>query len=116
MVLLSGVAVGLLFMVSNESRMSGNDLENRSGLLRRRVGHGESLPPTSPSLYTQYRCPPTLRFRLLSPIPPASVDGSTMTYNETITYTNQCRRGNPVSSSNTISSGSNQGLYAEIVP
>ena len=27
MVLLSGVAVGLLFMVTNESRMGGNDLE-----------------------------------------------------------------------------------------
>ena len=28
LILLSGVAVGLLFMVGNESRMSGNDLES----------------------------------------------------------------------------------------
>ena len=28
LVLLSGVAAGLMFMVSNEARMGGNDLEN----------------------------------------------------------------------------------------
>ena len=34
LVLLSGVAVGLLFIVTNDSRMGGNDLEVESGLLR----------------------------------------------------------------------------------
>src|SRR5258707_1384112 len=38
-----------------------------------------------------------------------------MRYTETITYPTDATR-NPVSSWNTVSSGSNQGLYAEIIP
>ena len=38
-----------------------------------------------------------------------------MSYNETITYPVD-GSGNPVSSWNTVSAGSNQGLYAEIIP
>jgi len=40
---------------------------------------------------------------------------SAMRYTETITYPTDAAR-NPVSSWNTVSSGSNQGLYAEIIP
>ncbi len=42
LVLLSGVAVGLFYMVTNEARMGGNDTGSQPGILWRRVRHGET--------------------------------------------------------------------------
>ena len=59
--------------------------------------------PTNAQIQNLVNFPPT----------PAMVSG--MNYTETINYPLDAN-GNPASSWNTVSSGSNQGLYAEIIP
>ncbi len=114
MVLLSGVAVGLFYMVTNESRMGGNDLEANLAFYGAESGM-EKLTADLSALYTQYQAPTNAQIQNLVNFPPTSAMVSGMNYTETITYPVN-GGGNPVSSFNTVSSGSNQGLYAEIIP
>src|SRR5262244_3022443 len=55
-VLLSGVAVGLLFMVSNEARMGGNDLEGNLAYYGAEAGI-ENLTSQLSQLYQQSQSP-----------------------------------------------------------
>ena len=84
-------------------------------LLRRRVGHGEAHRRSVAALYAQSRARRNAQIQNLINFPPTPAMVSGMSYNETITYPFDAN-GNPSSSWNTISSGSNQGLYAEIIP
>jgi Tfp pilus assembly protein PilX len=115
MVLLSGVAVGLLFMVSSETRMSGNGLENDQAYYGAESGM-EKLTADLSSLYTAYMVPTNTQIQALVTNPPSSSMVGSVTYNETITYQTNPLTGAPVSSWNTVSSGADAGLYAEIVP
>jgi Tfp pilus assembly protein PilX len=114
LVLLSGVAVGLLFMVDNEARMGGNDLEANLAYYGAESGM-EKLTSDLSALYSQYQVPLNSQIQNLVNFPPTSAMVSNMTYTETITYPVN-GSGNPVSSYNTISAGSNQGMYAELIP
>lgn len=114
LVLLSGVAIGLLFMVGNEARMGGNDLEANQAYYGAESGM-EKLTSDLSSLYTQFQSPNNAQIQNLINFPPTSAMVSNMTYTESIVYPVN-GSGNPASSFNTISSGSNQGLYAEITP
>lgn len=115
MVLLSGVAVGLLFMVSSETRMSGNGLENDQAYYGAESGM-EKLTSDLSALYTAYMVPTNTQIQALATNPPSSSMVGSVTYNETITYQTNPLTGAPVSSWNTVSSGADAGLYAEIVP
>ncbi len=114
LVLLSGVAAGLLYMVTNESKMGGNDLEANLAYYGAESGM-EKLTADLSALYSQYMIPTNGQIQNLVNYPPTSAMVSGMNYNESITYPVD-GSGNPVSSWNTVSSGSNQGLYAEIIP
>ncbi|MGE5082902.1 MAG: PilX N-terminal domain-containing pilus assembly protein [Acidobacteriota bacterium] len=114
LVLLSGVAAGLMFMVSNEARMGGNDLENNLAYYGAESGM-EKLTADLSQLYTQSQSPSNAQIQNLINFPPDAAMVSGMTYNEKITYPFDAN-GNPASSWNTISSGSNQGLGAQIIP
>jgi Tfp pilus assembly protein PilX len=114
LVLLSGVAAGLLYTVTNESRMGGNDLESNLAYYGAESGM-EKLTADLSALYSQYMIPTNAQIQSLVTHPPTSAMVSGMNYNETITYPVDAN-GNPVNSWNTVSSGSNQGLYAEIIP
>jgi Tfp pilus assembly protein PilX len=133
LVLLSGVAAGLLYMVTNESKMGGNDLESNLAYYGAESGM-EKLTSDLSSLYSTYMNPLNSEIQGLTSNPPTSAMVPNMTYNETITYplvtagctvtaSNPCTCPSgstsscvPASSWNTISQGSNQGLYAEIIP
>ena len=115
LVLLSGVAVGLLFMVSSETRMSGNGLENDQAYYAAESGM-EKLTSDLSALYASTQVPSNAQIQALATNPPSSSMVGSVTYNETITYATNPVTGVPVSSSNTISSGADAGLYAEIVP
>src|SRR5580658_5705111 len=115
MVLLSGVAVGLLFMVSSETRMSGNGLENDQAYYGAESGM-EKLTSDLSALYTAYMVPTNTQIQALATNPPSASMVGSITYNETITYQTNPVTGAPVSSWNTVSSGADAGLYAEIVP
>jgi hypothetical protein len=114
LVLLSGVAAGLLFMVTNEAHMGGNGLEDNLAYYGAESGM-EKLTADLSALYTASMVPTNAQIQNLINFPPSSSMVGGMTYTETISYSLDAN-GNPQSSSNTISSGSNQGLYAEIVP
>src|SRR5262252_6391716 len=55
-ILLSGVAVGLLFMVSNEARMGGNDLEGNLAYYGAEAGI-ENMTSELSQLYQQSQSP-----------------------------------------------------------
>jgi len=114
-VLLSGVAAGLLFMVTSESKMGGNDMEANLAYYGAESGM-EKLTADLAALYTAYQVPKNNQIQALTTFPPTSAMVSGMTYNETITVPLMPDGITPKSGFNTVSSGSNQGLYAEIVP
>jgi len=114
LVLLSGMAAGLLYLVTNESRMSGNDLESNLAYYGAESGM-EKLTADLSSLYTQYMVPTNSQIQNLVNYPPTPAMVSGMNYSENISYPTDAS-GNPVSGWNTISAGANQGLYAEIIP
>jgi Tfp pilus assembly protein PilX len=114
MVLLSGVAAGLLYLVTNESRMSGNDLESNLAYYGAESGM-EKLTTDLSSLYSQYMVPTNAQIQNLVNYPPTPAMVSGMNFTESISYPADAK-GNPLSNWNTVSSGSNQGLYAEIIP
>jgi hypothetical protein len=116
LVLLSGVAVGLMFLVNNEGRMSGNEQEDNLAYYAAESGI-EKLTADLSSLYQTSMSPSNAQIQNLVNFPPTStmVPGVTYTPPPTISYVLDAN-GNPQSSPNTVSAGSNQGLYAEIVP
>ncbi len=115
LVLLSGVAAGLLFMVTNESKMGGNDMEANLANYGAESGM-EKLTSDLAALYVQFQVPKNPQIQALTGYPPTSAMVSGMTYNEKIIVPLMPDGVTPKSSFNTISAGSNQGLYAEIVP
>lgn len=115
LVLLSGVAAGLMYMVTSESRMGGNDLEANQAYYGAESGM-EKLTADLSALYTQYMVPTNTQIQNLVNYPPTSAMVNSMAYNETITYPLNTAGTGPASNWNTVSSGSNQGLYAEIIP
>jgi Tfp pilus assembly protein PilX len=114
LVLLSGVAAGLLFLVSNESRMGGNDLESNLAYYGAESGM-EKLTADLSALYAQSFNPSNAQIQNLINFPPTNAMVSGMSYTETITYPLDAN-GNPFSTWNTVSSGANQGLGAQIIP
>ncbi len=114
LVLLSGVAAGILFMVTNESRMGGNDLESNLAYYGAESGM-EKLTADLSQLYTQSMSPTNAQIQNLVNFPPTPSMVQGMNYVETITYPLDAN-GNPVSNWDTVSSGANQGLDAEIIP
>jgi Tfp pilus assembly protein PilX len=114
LVLLSGVAAGLLFLVSNESRMGGNDLESNLAYYGAESGM-EKLTADLSALYAQSFNPSNAQIQNLINFPPTNAMVSSMSYNESITYPLDVN-GSPLSTWNTVSSGANQGLDAEIIP
>ena len=121
LVLLSGVAAGLLYMVNNEARMSSNDQESNLAFYGAESGM-EKLASDMAALYQQYMVPTTSQIQALKNSPPPSSLVPGMSYNISICFPTStgCLATNdattPPTTWNTVSAGGNQGLYAEIVP
>ena len=75
----------------------------------------EKLTADLSALYTQSMNPTNGQIQNLTTFPPTAAMVGGMNYNETISYPVDAN-GNPVSGWNTVSSGANQGLDAEIIP
>lgn len=114
LVLLSGVAVGLLFMVSSQYKMSGNDLEANLAYYGAQSGM-EKLNADLAALYQSTQNPSSAQIQALASSPPTASMVGSMTYTESITY-NTTAGGSPVSTFSTIPSGDEQGLYALTIP
>jgi Tfp pilus assembly protein PilX len=116
LLLLSGVAVGLMYMVNSESHIGGNDINYNMAYYAAESGM-EKLTADLAALYQSSQTPTTAAVRNLTNFPPTGM--TAMNYTESITWTPADPlnpNGPPQTSWNTISSGSNQGLKALIVP
>jgi type II secretory pathway pseudopilin PulG len=114
LVLLSAIAVSLLFMVQGAGQVGNNDLESNQAYYGAESGM-ELLTANLAALYQQSQSPTPLQITALTNNPPDSTMISAMNYQETITWTPDAN-GNPQARPSVISSGPNAGLTAEIIP
>jgi Tfp pilus assembly protein PilX len=116
LVLLSGIAIGLSFLVTNEGHMSGNEQEDNLAYYGAQSGI-EMLTANLASLYQTSLSPTDNQIQALANIYPDSSMVGAMTYTpQPITYDfGKDASGNPISQPSTVSSGNNAGLYAQII-
>ena len=116
LVLLSGIAVGLMYMVNGSGHVGGNDMESNEAYYGAESGM-EKLTADLASLYTLELVPTQGDLNTLAKnSPPSSAQISGMTYLESATFTNVDAKGNPITTTSVISSGPSAGLTAEIIP
>src|ERR1700723_508957 len=123
-VLLSAVAVGLLYMVSNEQRMGGNDLEGNLAYYGAESGI-ENLTAQLSQLYQTSQTPDALSISALTNPAnyPTAITGSNITgmnYQECITWPPNATRPppatNPTGTWDVYGSGPAQGMVATLIP
>jgi hypothetical protein len=114
LLIMSGIAVGLMYLVNSETRIGGNDMEANRAFYGAESGM-ELLTANLAALYQTSMAPTPAQITALTSYPPTSAMVGPMTYRESITW-DQDAAGNPKKSWNTISQGPNAGLVAEIVP
>jgi hypothetical protein len=127
-VLLSGLAVGLLFMVSNEARMGGNDLEGNLAYYGAEAGI-ENLTSEIAQLYQTSQTPNAAAINQLwqnSQYYPTAIAGSNLnniTFIPNITWPATQTNGlacpnapNPCGSWDIVGSGPDQGMVASLIP
>lgn len=127
-VLLSGVAVGLLFMVSSEARMGGNDLEGNLAYYGAEAGI-ENLTAELSGLYQSSQAPHASDITALTAptqwptqIPGANINN--IRYSEQITWPAYQSDGktlcpaypDPCASYDIVGAGPNQGMVANLIP
>ncbi|HTC48176.1 MAG TPA: PilX N-terminal domain-containing pilus assembly protein [Candidatus Aquilonibacter sp.] len=125
--LLSAMAVGLIYMVNNEQRMGGNDLESNLAYYGAEAGI-ENLTAQLSTLYQSSQTPTASSITALTAASnfPTAVTGSNITnmnYVETITWPSTQTNGqpcsnapNPCGSWDIVGSGSDQGMVASLIP
>jgi hypothetical protein len=126
-VLLSGLAVGLLYMVTNEQRMGNNDLEDNLAYVGAEAGI-ENLTAQLSILYQSSQTPNAAAINALTAATnwPTAVTGSNITnmgYNESITWPALQTNGtpcpntpNPCGSWDIVGAGGDQGMVASLIP
>jgi len=116
LVLLSALAVGVMFLVTNEGHMSSNEQEDNLAYYGAQSGV-EKLTADLSLLYQTSMSPTNGQIQNLVNFPPttAQVGNISFTPPPTIQYSTD-PNGNPVSTVANISSGNNAGLYASIIP
>ena len=119
-ILLSGIAVGLMYMVSNEVRMGGNDLEGNLAYYGAEAGI-ENLTAQLSQLYQTSQTPNAAAITALTGPSnyPTTISGSNisyMKYVESITWPNSDAAGNPTGAWDIVGSGPDQGMVATMIP
>lgn len=125
--LLSAMAIGLLYLVNNEQRMGGNDLEGNLAYYGAESGI-ENLTAQISQLYQTSQTPTAAAITALaSPANyPTAVTGSNITsmgYTESITWPSTQTNGqpcpnlpNPCGAWDIVGSGPDQGMVASLIP
>jgi type IV pilus assembly PilX-like protein len=116
LLLLSAIAVGLMYTVTGSGKVGSNDLEANTAYYGAESGM-EKLTADLASLYQQKLNPTqTDLTNLAKTSPPSSAMVAGMTYLETASWNSVDSHGNPVSSTSVVSQGPFAGLTALIVP
>lgn len=127
-ILLSGVAVGLLYMVGNEARMGGNDLEGRMSYYAAEAGM-ENLTALLSQAYTTSQSPnvATLQALTNSSNYPTNVTGSNIanvSYTESMCWPAMvsgqvvpCQQtASPYGTHGIVGAGQDAGMPASVIP
>jgi hypothetical protein len=134
-ILLSGIAVGLLYMVSNEARMGGNDLEGNLAYYAAEA-QIENLTSELSQLYQGTQSPTAASVYALSAsslqanaVPGANISNikygtsntcdsgaSMICFPSTQSNGTACPNGNPCGSWDIVGSGQDQGMVATLIP
>jgi Tfp pilus assembly protein PilX len=120
-VLLSGVAVGLLYMVSSEARMGGNDLAGNMSYYAAEAGI-ENLTSLLSQTYSTSQSPNAAAIAALTSASnyPTAVSGSNITnitYSEPpISWPYSNANGDPTGNWDIVGAGPNQGMVASLIP
>jgi hypothetical protein len=119
-ILLSGVAIGLMFLVTNEVRMGGNDLEGNMAFYGAEAGI-ETLTSQISQLYQTSQTPNAASITALTNPAnfPTMISGSNIAntnYVETITWPLSDAAGNPKGTWDIVGSGPDQGMVATLIP
>ncbi|MGA9509318.1 MAG: PilX N-terminal domain-containing pilus assembly protein [Candidatus Sulfotelmatobacter sp.] len=118
--LLSAMAVGLLYLVNNEQRMGGNDLEGNLAYYGAESGI-ENLTAQLSQLYQSSQSPTATSIAALTAPAnyPTAISGSNITsmiYTEPpITWPKSDANGNPAGTWDIVGSGSDQGMVATLI-
>ncbi len=112
LMMLSGLALGLVMMVTTESHIGGADLENNVAYYAAEAGM-EKMTVDLANLYTSNQAPTAVNIAALGQLPPALANVSYPGYALTVATD---ASGNPIARVDSIHQGPNQGLIAEIVP
>ena len=116
LIVMSGVAVGLLYMVNGAGRVGGNDMEANVAYYGAEAGM-EKLTTDLASLYSLKLAPTQADLDALAATSaPSGAQIGGMTYVENAKWTVTNPDGSPKTGTSIINSGPNQGLMAEIVP
>ncbi len=113
MVLLSGLAVGLMYMTTTASHIGGNDMQANLAFYAAESGM-EKMTADLGALYATTLSPTPAQLSAIATLPPTPAEVPNVTYQESITWPGA--PGNPVTTTAVISQGANQGLTAEIIP
>src|SRR5258708_10215292 len=119
-ILFTGIAVGLMYMVSNEIRMGGNDLEGNLAYYGAEAGI-ENLTAQLSQLYQTSQTPNAAAINALTNPSnyPTTISGSNITnmnYVESISWPNSDAAGNPTGAWDIVGSGPDQGMVATMIP
>lgn len=115
LVMLSGISIGLLFLVSGRGRAGGNDLESNVAYYGAESGM-EKLTADVAALYQAFPSPTPVQLNALATNPPDNTQISAMTYVESVSFQIDPLTGKPQSFPSLISQGPNEGLTASIIP
>jgi PilX N-terminal len=118
--LMSAMAVGLIYMVNNEQRMGGNDKEGTVAYYGAEAGI-ENLTAELAQLYQNTQTPNAAAITaLVNPANyPTNISGSNITgtnYVESITWPLSDPLGNPTGTWDIVGAGPDQGMVASLIP
>lgn len=112
LLLMSGLAVGLMYMTNTEARVGGNDMENNLAYYGAEAGM-EKMTSDLGNLYLANQAPSVGSITALNAFPP---DVPHVTFTEYNINVPVDAKGKPVTNTDNVKSGPNAGLVAEIIP
>jgi Tfp pilus assembly protein PilX len=116
LLLLSGIAIGLLMMANTESKVGGTDLQNNIAY-HAAEGGIEKMYSDLSSVFQNSQSPTTAQICAVSNTPPSMVGVNWSVYS--VAPASGCGTGAPATPTanwNTLSGGPDSGLYAQIIP
>jgi type II secretory pathway pseudopilin PulG len=117
LILLSGIAIGMMFLVNSQQRVGGNDLEDNLAFYGAESGM-EKMTADLDALYSSVQAPTPAQISVLGTAPyyPNTAEVGSMTYGPNSVSQQTNGAGVPIQRFRTISSGPEQGLNALTMP